>query len=845
MTVLASCSTKKNTFMSRNYHNLVSHYNGYFNAREILKAENKKLIENHKDDYSQVLPIFIYPTEEQSKALIPQMDIVIEKSSKVIERHSIYHRKKEHVKWIDDTYYLVGQAQFNKGLLVSAEETFLYLYQAFKKEPIRYDGLLWLIRTLIQQKDWEKVDTYTRLLEDDVNFPKEKEGLYNAIYADYLLKKDKDVEKAIPRLEEAVKLTDDKRSKRRYTYILAQLYQKKGYLKKANDLYADVLKLRPDYVMAFNCKINRAIAYDVASNNAEDIKKQLKKMLKDSKNEEFFDQIYYALAELAITQKDEPLAVQYLKKSAQVSTVNVKQKALSYYKLAGIYFNRPDYINAQAYYDSTTIYLPKDHEAYFLADEKNKSLLELVKNLKIVQLQDSLLKISNLSEKEQKRLVNDLIAEYKSKKERERLAEEAAQFAAQNGGGSTINIPGGSSSWYFYNPTSMAFGMSEFKRQWGDRKLQDDWRRSNKQSAFPEPGDDGGNSGSDVASAGVAAKDADPNLDQDTYLKNIPKDYNEKLIAHGKVVEALYNIGLIFKESFEDFPSGINAFERIVEQYDTSQLALPAHYQLYRIYLKQEEKVLAEKHKDWVLENHPFSEYAYIIKNPNYNKQTKATKEKVESFYTATYRLYEYGLYRDVISSCEKADSVFNSDHLKAKFDYLRAKAIGKVRSIDEFKTALKSVIADHPDDPVKEQAQSILDYINKNSSTPVATSIKNSYVVNPEDGHIVLVEVNSSNNKNDNLKNQIAIFNQQFFRNDKFDVSKILIGGNQNMLMIRSFDNKAQAMNYYSLLTRTSDLAEIVNGITYVITNENLRTLFKEKNLSEYITFFNANYKK
>jgi tetratricopeptide (TPR) repeat protein len=829
--------------MSRNYHNLVSHYNGYFNAREILKAENKKLIENHKDDYSQVLPIFIYPTEEQSKAMIPQMDVVIEKSSKVIERHSIYQRKKEHVKWIDDTYYLVGQAQFNKGMLVSAEETFLYIYQAFKKEPIRYDGLLWLLKTLIEQKDWEKVDTYSRMLEDDVRFPKEKEGLYNAIYADFLLKKDKDIEKAIPRLEEAIKLTDDKRSKRRYTYVLAQLYQKKGYLKKANDLYADVLTLRPDYVMAFNCKINRAIAYDVASNNADDIKKQLRKMLKDSKNEEFFDQIYFALAELAITQKDEPLAVQYLKKSAQVSTVNVKQKALSYYKLAGIYFNRPDYINAQAYYDSTTIYLPQDHEAYFLADEKNKSLLELVKNLKIVQLQDSLLKISNLSEKEQKRLVNDIISEYKSEKERARLAEEAALFAAQNGGKSAVNIPGTSNGWYFYNPTSMAFGLAEFKKIWGDRKLQDNWRRSNKQSAFPDPVEVGDGQSDVAAAANGGVKVADPKLDQDTYLKNIPKDYNEKLAAHGKVVEALYNIGLIFKESFEDLPSGIKAFERIVDQYDTSQLALPAHYQLYRIYLKQDEKVLAEKHKDWVLENHPFSEYAYIIKNPNYNKQTKATKEKVESFYTATYRLYEYGLYGDVISSCDKADSVFNSDHLKAKFDYLKAKAIGKTRPLEEFKKELSSVIANHPDDPVKGQAQSILDYINSNNASP-STPKKSSYVVNADDGHIILVEVDDKNNKNDALKNQISIFNEQFFRNEKFEVSKILIGSNQNMLMIRSFDNKSQAMNYFGLLTRTSDIAEITNGITYAITNENLRMLFKEKNFSEYITFFNANYK-
>lgn len=204
----------------------------------------------------------------------------------------------------------------------------------------------------------------------------------------------------------------------------------------------------------------------------------------------------------------------------------------------------------------------------------------------------------------------------------------------------------------------------------GDRPLEDNWRRSNKQSTIVEVqnGNLDETGGSDQGSTAEAIDD--PKLSEETYLKNIPKTFNDRLVANGKIAEALYSIGFIFKESFEDYPSAIQAFERLVNDFDTSSKALPAHYQLYRIYLYQNNQESARLHKDWVLENHPFSEYAYIIKDPNYNKQAKATKEKVESFYAATYRLFEYGLYTDVIASCLKADTVFNSQHLKEKFDF-------------------------------------------------------------------------------------------------------------------------------------------------------------------------------
>ncbi|MEX2379356.1 MAG: hypothetical protein WD530_01325, partial [Vicingaceae bacterium] len=273
---LAACSTKKNSAINRAYHNTTSRYNGYFNARELMKKRVEALRDQHKDDYSQRLPIFVYPDEKYSQNMYDNMDIVIEKCSEVIERHSMYIRRQERVKWIDDCYFLIGKSRFYKQEFNQAEETFLYVYQAYKKIPERYQGLNWLIKTHIEYQEWDKAEEFLDIGESDYNkMPEAYKGMFNAVYADYYLKRDKDVPKAIEKLEDAIKFTDDKFHLRRYTFVLAQLYQEQREYSLAMQNYKRILKLNPDYTMRFNAKINRAIAYDVSGGSSDEIKKEL------------------------------------------------------------------------------------------------------------------------------------------------------------------------------------------------------------------------------------------------------------------------------------------------------------------------------------------------------------------------------------------------------------------------------------------------------------------------------------------------------------------------------------------------------------------------------------------
>jgi len=858
---LLGCSKKKDTFLSRSYHKTTARFNGYFNAKEIMKENEAKLRTNHKDDYSQLLPIFIYPDEKKSQAMFPDMDKIIEKCSQVIDRHSMYIRRDEKNRWIDDSYFLIGKARFYKQEFGLSEETFLYVYQAFKKDPHRYNGLNWLIRTYIETKQWEKAEDFLNIAEEEKNkFPEEYKGEHNAIYADYLLKKDDDRQAAIEKLETAILFTKDKESLRRYTYILAQLQLDQKNYSLASELYSKVIKLRPEYTMRFNARISRAMAYDISSDNSEDIKKELNKMLRDAKNVEFKDQIYFALADIAIKENDEPLAIKYLKKSARLSTTNNKQKALSYLRLADIYFEQPHYVNAQTYYDSTLKFLPEEHPEYYDADDKNNSLQELVKNLKIIAHQDSLLALSNMSEKDQKKKIGEIIKKLKEEEERKKQAEirklqEQQQANLDNSFGS-FGEGGKKGEWYFYNQTTLALGVTEFKQIWGDRALKDNWRRQNTRRALPQ--EQQANNASTEATEEGAENDStaiteENKFDEEAYLAGIPKDIKEQLEAHGKITEALFNVGTIFKESFSDYKSAVNAFNRITTEYDTSIYNLPAHYQLYRIYVINEDKVNAEKEKDWIMEHHPFSEYAYLIKNPNYNKQTKETKEKVEEYYEATYKLYKYGLYDDVISSCEKVDQTFSQNHLKAKFDLLKAKAIGHSKTKEELRISLEKIVVDHSGEEEKEAAQHILDYMkNLNKPQPKEKEGKKkkkkeevTYSYNSEAKHMFIISGKGGSQTFKNIKYNLSNFHSEFFREEDLNIQSSLLKDNK-LYMVRTFATQKEAIRYIKALRNNKVLMNLIQrsrAKEYIISIPNFQVLFRSKDESRYLEFFENNY--
>ncbi len=501
LSFLLSCSTEKNTPISRAYHDITTRYNILFNGNESFNKGLAALKQSYQDNYNEILPVFLYGDENLVGTISSDMDRTITKCTKIISLHSItvkpelkddenlpekkreFYNKNEFNKWMDDVYLLMGKAHFYKHEYKMAQETFTYILSEFRNEPVTFDARIWLARIDNEQKDYKDSKDILTELQKNINFPERLKVDMNTTWADYHIKQ-QNYKEAIPYLEKAVDLVKDKSSKIRYTFILAQLNVIAGNPSTASELYRQVIKMNPPYEMTFHARINRALTYESGSGSAKKIEDELKKMLKDDKNIEYQDQIYYALGNLMFKLGRTDDAVDYYKSSVNHSTNNTAQKARTFLTMADIYYDRPDYIMAQAYYDSAVSLLDMNYPNYDVLYAKSTSLTQLVNEIKTVSRQDSLLRLADMDSTRLLAFIDGIITNVRGKEQdsirsrQEELLKQQSNMVLSSGNSQTTG--GGSTNWYFYNPTAKNLGRRDFQARWGNRRLEDNWRRKNK-----------------------------------------------------------------------------------------------------------------------------------------------------------------------------------------------------------------------------------------------------------------------------------------------------------------------------------------------------------------------------
>ncbi len=422
---LSACSTKKNTFVTRSYHNINSKFNGLFYAKENLRAGKLKLEKGHIDNYTEVLTIYRHGDERLAQSIYPEMDKAIEKASKVIQRHSIYLKKKEYCKWIDDAYLLIGKANFYKKDFPKAIEMFEYVAKEFKESDIRHEAKLWLYKTYVEQERYDKANHIYTLIEQEDSEEMPEEILLEAkkVRA-FKLMRQNDQGKATEYIKEVIEGTKKKRSRARLTFILAQLSQNKNNFFRATDLYDEVINISPDYEMVFNAKLNKAMCSLGDSDDFDKVISPLKKMLNDDKNKEFKDKIYFVLAEIYKEKGDMPTAIENYKLSISSSVGDKNQQAMSYLALAEYYYDRPNYQLSKCYYDSTISVLAKTYGNYDEVHHRKVNLKGLVKNLNIIAMEDSLLRFAMMSPKKRDLIIQGLISDAVAAEEKKKEDDE-------------------------------------------------------------------------------------------------------------------------------------------------------------------------------------------------------------------------------------------------------------------------------------------------------------------------------------------------------------------------------------------------------------------------------------
>lgn len=830
--------------MHRGYHNMTARYNGYFNGKESWLEALEEIEEEHEEDYYDVLPVHIYGTKKEISRIMNETDRCIEKGSLVIERHSMVFKKKEYCRWVDDSYMLIGKARFLRQEYEDAKTTFEYVAREYDYNEIRFDAKLWLAKTYIESGKKDKAFSFLDVLESDEEFPKRLKGELYTSYAHAYVKSEQ-YEPAVEKVKKALEHVRKRKMKIRLRYILAQLYKETGESQLASEEFAKVIKMNPEYEMAFYAKINRALSADEFTGDSQAIKKMLEKMLKDEKNEDYFDQIYYALAEMEFKEGNEEKGLEYMKLSAAASRDNDLQRSKSLLRVAEIYYQNRNYRLSGLYYDSTVAILKKSDKKYREVVKRKKYLSDLVEELAEVDKQDSLQQLAKLSSREQKKIVDKIIRELEASESQKGSEEEGGrQQLTQRDQRRNVNRAGGT-GWYFYNPQNISFGFSQFKKTWGDRKLADDWRRSNKNTSlsdFDEPVED------TSATASEEEEEALKDLkNPDYYLKQIPNDEETLAKSNSKIEAAFFNAGIILKDKIQDYPEAIKMFESIVRRNKNSEMALPAYFQLYRINLLLENEKDAKYYRYIITNQYPDSEYAKVILDPNYKRGEDQKHSKEERDYNRTYNTFAFSQFSQVIKQCDKVIASEPDNHLLSKYYLLRALSYGNQKEMPAFKAALTEILKLFPKGSEAKEAKRLLDLLKKRGlgEEEFTERGKGEYAASNSAPHSFLFVFPKAVSKRKFLV-AISDFNQKFFKRSNLKIEDSFLGDANRMIIVKSFKNKEEAMEYYSTFVSNDKQLKELNqaGFSrFAVSTDNFKSLFETHDLEGYLVFFEENY--
>ncbi|MBU1369702.1 MAG: tetratricopeptide repeat protein [Bacteroidetes bacterium] len=856
--ILGGCSTKKNTWTRRAYHNVTSKYNVYWNGNESLKQGVKDLKTSVVDDYLQVLRVYNYGKKSDAQRIYQPMDRAIQKGSIGVQRHSMKFGNRERVRWIDDSYLMMGKAHFYKQDYISARRTFDFVASQYSYNDISNTANLWLAKTYIQLEQYEKAEPMLRAIEAEARnteMPDEVSRNIELVWADYYIARE-NYTAAIPHLKRGINATRDKQLKTRAIFILGQIYEREGNLALATQQFKDVIRRNPEYTLAFEARINLAKAFDADQGDSKQIVKLLNKMLRDEKNEEYRDRIYYALAEIALKENDEPAAIDFLKKSVSVSTTNKSQQATSSLMVAGILFENNEYVPSQAYYDTAVSALPLEYPGYDSINNRASVLQDLVQNLVIVQTQDSLLKLAVMDSLDRNKIIDQLIASYieeeKQRQEQERMEEQMAMMPGMNQG--RENTMQQSTEWYFYNPNTLSYGYTEFMRKWGRRKLEDNWRISDKQSiSFDEGGMDlafeEDMSPADSASAELTQRD------RAYYLQDLPLTEEAQASANNAIAEALNSLGYIYMERLEDKPKAIESYQQLNERYPENEYRLPSWYSLYKLHSALGETEIADNYKNRIITEYPDSDYAQVLLDPDYFLKKAESQNESEVFYERTYDAYKAGQYFRVVMNADRASDLYPNDTaLIPRFAFLRAIASGKLEVVDSMAVALDRLIKAYPQSSVAPLANDILRNIGKTyelnieldlppeTETAAIEALPSPYKDDPNAQYMVMIVANTANVRTDPLKVRLSDFNKSEFSIQSLMIKSLMLNNEKTLITVGNFENRAAASDYFEVLS-SSDY--VLGGIKksdyqlYPISISNYPIFYRNKNLEEYKLFW------
>lgn len=714
--LLSACSVEKKNFVSLGYHNTCLRYNKYFLADLKVKEVEQKLWDQHKDDYNNILLLYPDVDTNIAKGYKTDIDDILKKASMGIAWH-------KNSRWVDDAYILIGKARLYSCDFKNAQETFKYVNTKSENPNDRHTALIWLMQKFIRNKElYQAKEVYSYLLAQKLN-KKNKLVFYQT--AAYYHEKTGEYPQTAVNLEDAIpnfRFLVKREKKARLYFIIGQIYQKYGRDSLAQAYYEKCIKNNPPYELSFYSKLYYAQVASINDPKADKkITSYFKKLLKDPKNAEYKDKIYYEMALYEYKQGHEDKTIALLNKSVHTVSTNTIQKGYSYLKLGDIYYeDRQAYLPARNYYDSTLSTLPKDHPKYKDIQKRKLVLDDFVKYFAVVQVEDSLQKLAKMDSL----ALNGFVAKYIDDEYAQRKsAWETAQKAAKKkrdaelaNVGTSFTTPssinfGGDSKWYFYNGTAVAAGQQAFLAKWGQRRLEDNWRRAVKDNAEAIIADQNSAPDTTVKTVADVGKKKKANefegqrLDKSSLIAAVPLTPEKLAVSDGKIQEAYFKLGKLYYVKLEEPQNGINMFRRFDARYDSTRYSAEVLYSLYYSYDQQQKPDSAAYYRNQLLTRFPKSDFAQFLKNPNYKEENRKIQQAADRAYENAYTFFKFGQYHysDSLLTIVLKDypDYANTD----KIMLLKAMIVGRTSDIPAYTAALKGFGTAYPKSPLKKNA--------------------------------------------------------------------------------------------------------------------------------------------
>lgn len=908
MLVTGACSTKKNTATTRWWKSFNARYNTYYNGNLAFIDGSEEKENGNKDNFTEMIPFYMVGNKSSYDLGKANFDRAIEKSEKAIKLNSIKRRPEwtknrrktaKDIEWLSRREYnpflwkawlLMGKSQFQKGNFDEAAATFSYMSRLYATQPaINGIARSWLARSYTEL-DWlyDAEDVITKMRRDTMHYKAVNDWDY-ALASYYV--KSRQYAEAVPYMRKAIKHERRRKQKARLWYLMGQMQTELGNRELAYKAYGKAIRQNPPYELEFNARIAQTEV--MAAGRAKQMIRKLRRMAASDNNKDYLDQVYYAIGNIYLAERDTTNAINAYEKGNKESTRGGIEKGVLSLKLGNLYWAKEKYNDARRCYGEAIGLLDKERPDYKELSDRSKVLDELVPYTDAVYLQDSLQVLAKLPEAERNAAIDRVIEALKKKEEEEKRAAQEAEVekrlqeqgamgnTAGNNLKNTATTTDKSGTWYFYNPQAVSQGKTSFQRQWGKRENVDDWQRVNRtvvnlnqdtaENEEAEEGDEPNDSiaaatvegGEKTAEDGKAAADsaaADPHT-REYYMAQIPFTEEQKAESDNIIKDGLFNSGVIFKDKLSNLPLSEKALKRLTEQYTDYEKSDEAWYHLFLLYSLMGRHDIAANCLARMKADYPESNWTILLSDPYYVENSKFGVHIEDSLYGATYDAFKADRYGEVKANTKLSAERFPLGANRPKFIFIDGLSRLNEGDAEACVAALKEVVEKYPDSEVTELAGMIIKGVQAGRTLHGAkfdigdiwsrrgtvmtsdSTATDTLSVERNTGFIFMLAYQPDSLDANQMLYEMAKYNFTNFLVRNFDIA-IDVDNGINRMLISGFLNYDEALQYARRLYADEAMAARLRGCRrIIISEENLKMLGTKYSYVDYEEFFERSF--